>query len=131
MTSAYKALSLERLREWADLMRSIQKSELDMDDWVSPEDGTCGTAACAAGHACRHPAFKFSGLWLSPSISTLCARTPAFNNKQGYFAITAFFGIKEEQAHYICQRSRYDKDPTPEDVARRIEQVIAQIEGDR
>ena len=48
---------LERLQEWAKLMRRIATEDLDMRGWYG-----CGTVACAAGHATMHAPFVEEGL---------------------------------------------------------------------
>ena len=119
---------LERLKEWAKLMRSVPKDRLDMKTW------TCGTEACAAGHAAQHPPFMEEGFSLAREHPY--AGAPSYKAYRNYHAIEEFFGLSTSESHRICAYSAYDHDFSegmfsviaPEDVVLHIETIIRKKE---
>jgi len=90
-------------------------------------DAECSTAGCAIGWACQIPSFKKAGLslrsWLPKGQLIL---TPAYGVYQSWDAVTAFFDISNRAALFLFDEYSYDitRPPTPEDVAKRIQQFV-------
>lgn len=101
------------------------KPRFDMDAWLR-ESADCGTAACGVGCAMLSPWFQKQGLetrktrdWRGRMI-----QAPAFGRKLGWKAVQAFFGISEDEAVHLFDPFRYDRNPTPKQVARRIRAFV-------
>jgi len=89
---------------------------------------SCGTVACAVGHAALIPEFQALGLKLvrdvTPEPSAFGAM-PFFDGKVGWAAVHAFFDIDQDWADYLFMRTHYEGSPSPLQVAVRIREVIA------
>jgi len=104
-------MNKERLTKLAQHLLTVPPEKLKMHNW------TCGTAACAVGHACAMPEFKAEGLALShsnkyPVLTTIYA--------SGWNAVEAFFDISYEAAQYLFSHEHYFVQPTPREVSERI-----------
>lgn len=125
----------ERLLYLARLVEQVPPKLLVMFQWFSDgavdEDGDpvstsdCGTAACAAGHATRCPAFHDEGLgsdgWMPRYIDP---RDPYERVYEGFDALERFFGLSEFDAFDLFSHSSYTA-PTPATVAARIRAFVA------
>jgi len=97
---------LTRMANLVKLLRTVSPDHFDLRDWISGDTLTdkrkmlhqlymsspypefsCGTTACACGHAALHPWFKKQGLMLSAQ------GWPFYKGKMGFRAIEEFFQI--------------------------------------
>ncbi len=112
----------ERLSQMVVMLRSLPPEgsrviEFNLDDWH------CGTSACAVGHACISP--MIVGQWLTyDSVMP----DPVFEGKVGWPAVERFFDLSTDEAEGLFGDWRYEgrSDTTPEQVATRIEEFIAE-----
>jgi maltooligosyltrehalose synthase len=95
---------------------------------VDPSQLSCGTVACAVGHATLIPEFQALGLKMVRDITpepSAFGAMPFFDGKVSWDAVRAFFDIDESWTHYLFLGSSYDYDAGPDQVAVRIREVIA------
>lgn len=96
--------------------------------WVDPvemEDGSCGFAACAIGHAMLDQRLAITGTDIEEGIDP-----SPFNPEcgaEGWDAVTTFFDIEERTAVWLFEpfTADYRRDDDPAEVAERIRQVVA------
>ena len=114
--------SINRLTKLADhLVKNVRHKAFNMNTWCYYDEESCGTAACALGHAAMIPSFRRAGLKLSESSS----REPEHNGVHGYLAGASFFGIDYWQSDWIFNPMWYRANhPTRFEVAKRIRDVI-------
>ncbi|MDP9155314.1 MAG: hypothetical protein M3O74_13800 [Pseudomonadota bacterium] len=89
---------------------------------------SCGTVACAVGHAALIPEFQALGLKMVRDVTPDqfdFGALPFFDGKVSWAAVHAFFDIDEDWADYLFMGTRYDSSPSPNQVAARIREVIA------
>lgn len=106
-------MNQERLTTLAKHLRTVPPENLDMSNW------TCGTAACAVGHACMMPEFNEQGLNL-----LAYHRTPNYAGESGWGAVEAFFDLGWPAAWNLFESRHYPKPPTPTEVADRIDDFV-------
>lgn len=107
--------NFDRLRQLYYLLATVKPEELDLDEWY------CGTSACAVGHAALDFEFRKQGFFLTTSGYGFY---PVYRGFESWDAICAFFGLTQDQALHLFTRERYDRKPTPEDVRRRIKEIL-------
>ena len=103
--------TVRRLGILIDKLSSIGPEQYDHNHWE------CGTAKCAAGHACTIPEFRTLGLSMGAS--------PQFNEHYGYWALAKFFELAYLDAYNIFSHDGYLWSPTIADVISRIQEVMA------
>lgn len=119
-----------RLLRLADYLETVPRDRFDMNRWVGDswggkQDLSCGTKACAMGHAATMPFFRKLGLKLSRfGVGT---GVPAIRGVYGLSAAVEIFGIEWAEADYlfggISLTGSHDHS-TPKQVARRIRQFV-------
>ena len=86
-------MTQDRLLKLAAHLRTVAPETFDLADW------SCGSAACAVGHACMMPEFEAEGLTLTRYLLGLAA--PAFGQYSGWPAVRAFFCLTWDQAQEL------------------------------
>lgn len=114
-------MNKKRLQKLADHLRTVPAAKLDMNIW------SCGTSACAMGHACTIPSFKRAGLRLVRLENAEGKEHfyPDFKGASDFGAAEEFFDIKYSVAEHLFSSFEYRGRPSPATVAKRIESVIA------
>jgi len=111
-------MNIERLQKLADHLRGVPPEAFDLDQW------SCGSVACAVGHACLIPEFAEQGLTLKKSENRNFLE-PVFGFSEGWDAVSYFFDICEEDAEHLFGAWQYLRaDRHPEAVAKRIEALL-------
>lgn len=123
----------DRLRVLAKYLKTVPEKHFDIDI-IAEEDGGkiingairevgCGTAACAMGWIPSIPEFRKLGARLIFQPYGTCFR---YRDRDGdYSSAAALFRISHDQSHHLFNPDSYDKSPTPMDVVKRIEEMIA------
>ena len=106
-------MNKERLTLLANHLRTVPPERLDMTVW------TCGTVACAVGHACTIPELQEQGLSLS-----WISRSPDYAGERGWAAVTKFFDLSWGASKLLFNSDSYVKPPTPTEVADRIDYFV-------
>jgi hypothetical protein len=116
-----------RLLRLADYLRTVPRKEFDIRVWES----SCGTIACAMGHATRMPFFRRLGartdhIYGDISIGIISG---------GFRVASRLFGIDDPTAVFLFSTcnvesaggvaSTLSERPTPKEVARHIEKWVA------
>lgn len=112
-------MNRERLLKLANHLDTVKPAKFDMGNW------SCGTTACAAGHACGIPEFVELGLYLDYSArpDRGCVR---FHDGEyihsGWNAVEDFFGLEPDEAVYLFGVNDYEWDnrTDPKVVAQRL-----------
>ncbi len=108
------------------LLKLIEKLETVEDDNFNMRYWWCGTSGCAAGHACRIPAFKKAGLKTIKVDSSYI--TVGYQSHCGFAALELFFDLTKHDAHQIFSNEMYVGPVTTADVVERIKLVIEEHE---
>jgi len=113
-------MNKERLIILADYLQTLPPENLDMHSW------TCGTAACAVGHACTLPEFKAEGFSLhTDSVCNYPALKLTFHETlTGWNAVVKFFSLNRRAAYYLFDFISYVGDPSPTYVSDRIRAYV-------
>lgn len=119
-------MNTRRLMMTANLLRNLPAArlvnpklptEFEMNVW------SCGTAACAVGHAMYDKAHQEEGLSLSRR--GLIVEPQYGAAAPGFPSVNAFYGIDYAQAKELFFIRSYEPDSvTPEAVAERIEELV-------
>jgi hypothetical protein len=86
------------------LVGPVPTEKFDMQVW------TCGTSACACGHAALDPWFIERGFEIKevPNSHTNASwKTISFKDSQSYDAAATFFGISVDEAAFLFDPSEY------------------------
>lgn len=99
------------------LKNNVKDKKFDLDSWVDNEesrtdqgivkdlaDASCGTTACALGHAGSIPSFRRAGLrydvrWYVAAVS--------YGINKGFDAGQEFFHLTEEESFYLFDPDKY------------------------
>lgn len=96
--------------------------------WAGKQDLSCGTTACAMGHAVTIPSFQELGLRLEPFQSKYATQFGriAFDGKFDFDAAAAFMDISLEEAEYLFDPGQYpnDEDTSRLEVVGRLTEVL-------
>ncbi len=121
-------MNKERLLKLAEFLKTVPREKFDMNVWAS-DDATknnCGTAGCAVGWAAT--CFKRSGFYLDNSYCEFNhPPIPAYKEFTDWNAVREFFKITLDESYYLFSPSTYfrgDKKPSPQTVAKRIQQFV-------
>ena len=116
-------MNVERLTKLAELLETATGREVRIGDQIINFDigffvgeGTCGTAACAAGMAGLHPWFRKQGFRTNRRTGSV-----QYKNHHSYGACEAFFGVLAP----FRPISYRNGNPNPTTVARRIRAAIS------
>jgi hypothetical protein len=128
-------MNRERLKHLITILERVPPGRLKMDNW------TCGTAACAAGHAAQDPVFNQQGFELrgtgSGRVPVLLLDTaPGADNPNNWDALEIFFGLHfddvwrlfSSSAYTVNEKGEETYDPKPADVIARIRVLLAREE---
>lgn len=119
----------ERLLKLAELLDSVKDEEFNINRWRS----SCGTVACAIGHAAGDKYFQDLGLSFIPPCSYPTGQysegyVPYYDGFSGIEASARLFGITIEDAEYLFLGRSYDLFLTgkvkPSDVAQRLRNYV-------
>jgi len=147
---ATKATHTKRLLKLADILAKFRpkkgiKFEMavwgrhDVSHTPSPEEGFCGTAACALGHAAMDPAFRRAGLELKWTVldhwydfdaqrsvedRPILDAEVCFGDEKGEYAGAAFFGLSVEEADDVF----IETDATKAQVVKKLRAYAKQRE---
>lgn len=109
-------MNKDRLRKLADHLDTVAPEKFDLSNW------SCGTTACAVGHACTMPEFQMEGL--STSLNTW-GRFPKYLEYDSWDAVEAFFDLTHHQARYMFADWCYPSDEqSPSHVAARVRSMV-------
>lgn len=97
-----------RLLKLADHLETVPRQRFNMSTW------SCGTSACAMGHACEIPAFKRLGLEIGIMFGSPLPVLPS--GKEGFGAAVELFGITHTDA-YALFKEQFAGRPTPKNLA--------------
>lgn len=118
-------MNRDRLQKLADHLRTVPPEQFDMSFWW------CGTAGCAAGHACQIPEFREAGLVIYGCFIVYPKRFAPFDPSlvSSFNSVMDFFELEYGAAKYIFLPSQYAVDhATTADVIARIAFVV-QLQG--
>lgn len=95
----------EKLNLLAEHLKKVKPETFKMNTWYesenpNEEEWTCGTAACAFGHACFIPEFKEEGLHITVYENSNLG-TPVFKDWRDIRAAENFFRITTEEAYHL------------------------------
>lgn len=110
----------KRLTALAAHLRTVAPENFQLGDW------SCGTAACAVGHACTMPEFQAKGLRIEPYEGLRTGHgVPWFGRVGGWSAVRAFFDLDFSECYDLFHQGHYRGQPQgPDDVADRIEAFV-------
>jgi hypothetical protein len=123
----------DRLLKLADILDLVKEDKFDMNRWRS----SCGTVACAIGHAAGDEYFRDLGLNLmsTPAFPTghySEGFVPEFEGEYNINAAAKLFGIAYSEAEWLflphSYTQRYIWKVTPSIVAQRIREFVTQTE---
>jgi hypothetical protein len=112
----------DRLEILAAYLTTIPAETFDINSW------TCGTTACAWGHACDIPEFKELGLkWERVAPCYDNTPVPGFQGFKAFAAAAVFFDVSVSTTTLMFSREAYPDDVavTAADVSNRIREIIA------
>ena len=95
------------------------------DDWAGKQDLSCGTVACALGHACAIPEFQKLGLYMDKI--TLSPAIP--NRGSGLTAAQTLFHLDASEASYLFMPNHFNglsDESTAKQVADNIRSFVQQ-----
>lgn len=113
-------MNKERLKTLANHLRTVKPQNFDLYYW------SCGTTACAVGHACTIKEFQDAGLSLRNDFDP---PTPTFKEGNlGWEAVESFFDISRDEAKTFFSVDEYPTElRTPTGVADRIEEFLTRF----
>ncbi len=109
-------MNRHRLEVLSKFLRTLPVKKFDIETWRSD----CGTTACAIGWACTIPEFQEAGLEIDEPYEM-----PSFMGAFHYPAVAKFFDIKTEMSKILFSPVFYAANPTPSDVADKIDTLLA------
>lgn len=121
-------MNRERLERLADLLEALPENgsagengmKFNLNTWM-----TCGTVACACGHAACDPWFKRQGLRLEYWQTGNDDGYGLFYRHWTHFtAVAQFFQISSDRARHLFSGSNYKRITRPRDVAERIRETL-------
>lgn len=108
-------MNKERLTTLAKHLYTVPPETFDLGDW------SCGTVACAVGHACTMPEFQAEGLGFCACEHEEARPAPEFRGSIGWSAVTCFFGLTFDESQELFAEGEYERiERTPAHVADRI-----------
>jgi hypothetical protein len=139
-------MNIDRLNHLCDVLDRVDPVHFSLEDWAHP---SCGTTACAVGHAALDAQFNAAGFRLAVSEKPLFrqkharfCRTladiqpsrfvehrhayPCYGRYSGWDAVCKFFGLTKEQAKWLFRPGSYPEpaESTPAGVAARIRGML-------
>lgn len=116
-------MNVERVARTIALLENIARSpqsrrRFDLNVW------SCGTAACAVGHAAQDEWHVKQGLSLVPMAMFGGKHTPCYAGLYGFHAVTAFYDVDLFLANYWFGASHYPNARDPMLVADRMREYL-------
>lgn len=112
-------MNRERLEEMVKMLKGVPEARFNINVYAYLTV-TCGTVACALGHAALHPPFVAAGFKMEGEM-------PTFGDLTGIMAGAAFLGIDIQDAERLFGPIWYDERDgltKPADVIARIEELL-------
>ena len=145
MIKVTQKVGLKRLNKLADyLQNEVKPKKFNLGSWASMDNDeysryydekflndsllnpSCGTTACAFGHAGTMKSFKRAGLKLSIEGFSEIVK---YKGYEGFNAASLFFGVDYDTATYMFDPCEYDKGRQSKSyVVKRIRNVVKQLE---
>lgn len=121
-------MNKERLLKLADHLDTVDQSRFDMSTW------SCGTQACAIGHACEIPEFRKAGLYLETLYGQAYPKYAEPRQKyaeySGFDAVAKFFSISLYRANKLFDFDSDGDEPisaiSPKKVAENIRNFVGE-----
>ena len=113
-------MNTSRLKTLAKYLDTVPEETFNLNHW------SCGTQACAIGHACSIPSFRKLGLRLSKGIPGQVHHTPfpVFKDANSWRAVNKFFGLTFDQSGHLFGAQSYEVGKgTAKNVAARIRRL--------
>jgi hypothetical protein len=114
--------NIEALQQVVRVLKTVEPKDFCLGSW------TCGTAACAIGHAAQDPWFIERGLQIGVTSYNYDGdeeRCPVQEDgNSGWPAVGDFFNLSQKSAFYLFNELKYNHDVTVQDVITRIEEFI-------
>ena len=103
------------------LEKNVPKENFHLVRWYR-EIPTCGTVACAGGHACLIPQFRRAGL-------RILENEPYYRGRTHFGAMMLFFGLTFNQAVFLFAPGSYSArhERSPKMVAKRIRRFVQHV----
>lgn len=101
-------------------LRTVAPETFDLEMW------SCGTTACAIGHAVNVPSIAANGLQLTTHVTDIDYRTPIFNRSRGWAAVEECFQLSEDQAEHLFAFEDYPDKQDAATVSDRIDAFISE-----
>lgn len=130
-------ITLSRLERLRQHLRNIPDGTR-FDMFCFHRKSSCGTAACAWGHATSEPSFQKLGLRLRKDYessnlltsSVVIHSSPHYKGLKGFHAAEAFFGLSNADVCYLFDPGTYESINfiTPQDVIIRIGRVMRRVQ---
>ena len=138
-------MNTDRLLKLAAHLRTVPPDSFNLSQWVAPAHNgmdkdqvvnsivhSCGTVACAVGHACCMPEFNKQGLQFGPRGAAIEPMYIDPNDPDrwphtSWRAVRMFFGLDEESGYHLFGDWRYEETRSrtaAAQVADRIEQYV-------
>lgn len=89
--------------------------------WQGNQDLSCGTVACAMGHAASIPAFQELGLKLELNLHSA---NISYKDSWSYLAVSEFFNISTAEARQLFSPEYYD-DTSRQAACQRLRNFIS------
>ena len=129
-----RRIAISRLRRLADHLETVPEDQFNIFVWK--QESSCGTAACAFGHAASIPSFRKLGLGLQPMqpwppVVGVRYYLPTYKGVSGMDAAAKFFGIANGEARHLFDVAEYAFYPvTTDKVVERIRSLITRLSGE-
>lgn len=117
----------KRLLKLADYLSELPRKKFDYGFYG--EERSCGTVACALGHACLMPQFQRLGARLIPDSYIATLLWPKMKDVPGsseYDVSEQLFGLDATDHNhlFVPGASRLGSDATPKQVAKHIRKFV-------
>ena len=109
----------ERLSLLAQFLKLVPRFRFRLEGWSDWDfnSDSCNTSACACGWATLiFQEFKLEKLPYATNLK--------YSDDIGWFAVESFFDLTQTHSYYLFSMYSYNDDPTPTDVAERIEKFL-------
>ena len=101
-------MDITRLQHLITVLQHVPPAQLDMSSWFYQTDKgqpACGTAACAAGHACLALEFQRQGLAIHEGMPAILR--PLNTPIVAWGALMKFFDLSTTQVVFLFSESSY------------------------
>lgn len=110
-------MNIERMTRLRNYLRdNVRDEKFNLGTWVGTvtkpwkglQDLSCGTVACAMGHAASIPEFQAAGLSLKPTYEGSVRGTLVYNGLEDFDAAVAFLDIPMSVAVMLFDPESYE-----------------------